>query len=199
MRKKQLFGYWLEAPLLTNENSSFAWNWFTLYKVSFFFINFSNFIYVKFISNKYKKAAFISSWNCKESGVGGKEQCLFQNVFFFFEASSICILRSTISIKIHGFVIFMYTYWWWKCWNYCRLSSYVPKHRTLSLDAMKVKYSSASKDIKLYTDASTNGVKRNTAVVNQNVRVCFRFISVWLWMLFIFLNPPLCGLVFIPG
>ncbi|XP_022341290.2 uncharacterized protein LOC111135476 isoform X2 [Crassostrea virginica] len=49
-----------------------------------------------------------------------------------------------------------------------KLSSYVPKHRTLSLDAMKVKYSSASKDIKLYTDASTNGVKRNTAVVNQN-------------------------------
>ena len=109
-----------------------------------------------------------------------------------------CILRSTISMKIHGFVIFMYTYWWWKCWNYCRLSSYVPKHRTLSLDAMKVKYSSASKDIKLYTDASTNGVKRNTAVVNQNVRVCFRFISVWLWMLFKFSQSSLMWFGFYP-
>lgn len=49
-----------------------------------------------------------------------------------------------------------------------KLSSYVPKHRTLSLDALKVKYSSANKEIKLYSDASTNGVKRNTAVVNQN-------------------------------
>lgn len=58
---------------------------------------------------------------------------------------------------------------------YFRLSSYVPKHRTLSLDALKVKYSSANKEIKLYSDASTNGVKRNTAVVNQNVRYCTRF------------------------
>ncbi|XP_062610915.1 palmitoyltransferase ZDHHC8B-like isoform X1 [Saccostrea cucullata] len=49
-----------------------------------------------------------------------------------------------------------------------KLSSYVPKHRTLSIDATKVKYTSANKEIKLYTDASTNGVKRNTAVVNQN-------------------------------
>ncbi|XP_048737061.1 palmitoyltransferase ZDHHC5-A-like isoform X2 [Ostrea edulis] len=49
-----------------------------------------------------------------------------------------------------------------------KLSLYVPKHRTLSLDAIKVKYTSANKDIKLYSDVSTNGVKRNMAVVNQN-------------------------------
>ena len=43
-------------------------------------------------------------------GGGGERTMFIPKCFFFFEASSICILRSTILIKIHGFVIFMYTY-----------------------------------------------------------------------------------------
>ncbi|XP_062582683.1 palmitoyltransferase ZDHHC8-like, partial [Saccostrea cucullata] len=72
-----------------------------------------------------------------------------------------------------------------------KLSSYVPKHRTLSIDATKVKYTSANKEIKLYTDASTNGVKRNTAVVNQNVRIYFSNVQ-FRTPLLLFWNVPIC-------
>ncbi|XP_060074136.1 palmitoyltransferase ZDHHC8-like [Ylistrum balloti] len=49
-----------------------------------------------------------------------------------------------------------------------RLVSYVPKTRTVQIDSAKVVYQAADKDVKLYTDANTNGIKRNTAVVNRN-------------------------------
>ncbi|XP_069135252.1 palmitoyltransferase ZDHHC5-A-like isoform X2 [Argopecten irradians] len=52
-----------------------------------------------------------------------------------------------------------------------RLVSYVPKTRTLHIDSAKVVYQAADKDVKLYSDANTNGVKRNTAVVNRNQSV----------------------------
>ncbi|XP_033748662.1 probable palmitoyltransferase ZDHHC8 isoform X2 [Pecten maximus] len=52
-----------------------------------------------------------------------------------------------------------------------RLVSYVPKTRTVQIDSAKVVYQAADKDVKLYTDANTNGIKRNTAVVNRNQSV----------------------------
>ncbi|KAK3084400.1 hypothetical protein FSP39_012914 [Pinctada imbricata] len=48
-----------------------------------------------------------------------------------------------------------------------RLVSYVPKTRTIQIDSSKVTYHAADKDVKLYSDV-TNGIKRNTAVVNKN-------------------------------
>lgn len=49
-----------------------------------------------------------------------------------------------------------------------RLASYVPKTRTIHIDMTKVTYHAAGKgDIKLYSDNSSNGIKRNSAVTRN--------------------------------
>lgn len=45
----------------------------------------------------------------------------------------------------------------------------MPNKRTI--DTNRVKYKSSSKEIKLYSDPSSNGIKRNTAVNAKNVRI----------------------------
>ena len=49
-----------------------------------------------------------------------------------------------------------------------KLASYVPKTRTIHIDMTKVTYHAAGKgDIKLYSDNSSNGIKRNSAVTRN--------------------------------
>ncbi|KAK3606537.1 hypothetical protein CHS0354_041496 [Potamilus streckersoni] len=49
-----------------------------------------------------------------------------------------------------------------------RLKAYVPKTRTLQIDSSKVTYVAADKDVKIYTDSSSNGIRKNTAVISKN-------------------------------
>ncbi|KAL3856225.1 hypothetical protein ACJMK2_011002 [Sinanodonta woodiana] len=51
-----------------------------------------------------------------------------------------------------------------------RLKAYVPKTRTLQIDSSKVTYIAADKDVKIYTDSSSNGIRKNTAVISKNAR-----------------------------
>lgn len=49
-----------------------------------------------------------------------------------------------------------------------KLASYVPKTRTIHIDTTKVTYHAAGKgDLKLYSDNSSNGIKRNSAVTKN--------------------------------
>lgn len=48
-----------------------------------------------------------------------------------------------------------------------RLKSYVRKTRTIQIDSAKVTYIAADKEVKVYADTSSNGVKRNM----KNVRL----------------------------
>jgi hypothetical protein len=51
--------------------------------------------------------------------------------------------------------------------SYFRLKSYVRKTRTIQIDSAKVTYIAADKEVKVYADTSSNGVKRNM----KNVRL----------------------------
>lgn len=53
---------------------------------------------------------------------------------------------------------------------YFRLKSYVRKTRTIQIDSEKVTYIAADKEVKIYADNSSNGLKRNM----KNVSMIFQ-------------------------
>ena len=55
-----------------------------------------------------------------------------------------------------------------KCIAFYRLQSYVRKTRTIQIDSAKVTYIAADRDVKIYSDTSSNGIKRNTKNVSMN-------------------------------
>ncbi|XP_048237294.1 palmitoyltransferase ZDHHC5-A-like isoform X1 [Haliotis rufescens] len=66
------------------------------------------------------------------------------------------------------------------CWLNCsyalcgpqwpKLVAYIPKTRTIQIESSKVTYVAADKDVKLYSDASSNGIQRDGRSVNNSLR-----------------------------